>query len=222
MFADGAVGMNRSEVDDRSLAARDHTPCHRLGHEVHGPDVDVEEGVELMGLHVGKRDVGGDTRIVDQHVDATQELFGAHGEIEHGIDVVEVGLKRRGSASHSFNLFDRGLCPGVTVTVVQDHIGAVLGGIVGSEVGKSLDRADRAHMHRTTQQSLESQRTGEPSTWSNPDNRHSGTVTPTRTYRRDSGENCREFQQTVTIDGRTERAYGTACRQSDGSWKIVS
>jgi len=106
--------------------------------------------------------------------------------------------------------------------VIAIGIGAVLGGIVGSEVGKSLDRADRAHMHRTTQQSLESQRTGEPSTWSNPDNRHSGTVTPTRTYRRDSGENCREFQQTVTIDGRTERAYGTACRQSDGSWKIVS
>jgi len=25
----------------------------------------------------------------------------------------------------------------------------------------------------------------------------------------------------VTIDGRTEVAYGTACRQPDGSWKIV-
>ncbi|MEE8139357.1 MAG: RT0821/Lpp0805 family surface protein [Alphaproteobacteria bacterium] len=101
-------------------------------------------------------------------------------------------------------------------------VGAVLGGIVGSEVGKSLDRADRAHMHRTTQQSLETQRTGRASTWQNPDNRHSGTVTPTRTFRRESGEQCREFQQTVTIDDRTERAYGTACRQPDGSWKIVS
>ncbi len=101
-------------------------------------------------------------------------------------------------------------------------VGAVLGGIIGSEVGKSLDRADRAYMHRTTQQSLETQRSGQASTWRNPDNRHSGTVTPTRSYQRESGQPCREFQQTVTIDGRTERAYGTACRQSDGSWKIVS
>lgn len=106
--------------------------------------------------------------------------------------------------------------------VIAVGIGAVLGGIIGSEVGKSLDRADRAYMHRTTQQSLETQRSGQPSTWQNPDSKHSGTVTPTRTYRRQTGEHCREFQQTVTIDGRTERAYGTACRQSDGSWKIMS
>jgi surface antigen len=26
----------------------------------------------------------------------------------------------------------------------------------------------------------------------------------------------------VTIVGKTERAYGTACRQPDGSWKIVN
>ncbi len=101
-------------------------------------------------------------------------------------------------------------------------VGAVLGGIIGSEVGKSLDRADRAYMQRTTQQSLETQPLGQSSTWRNPDNQHSGTVTPTRTYQRDNGQPCREFQQTVTIDGRTERAYGTACRQSDGSWKITS
>ena len=33
---------------------------------------------------------------------------------------------------------------------------------------------------------------------------------------------CREFQQTITVGGRTETAYGTACRQPDGDWKIVS
>ena len=98
--------------------------------------------------------------------------------------------------------------------------GVLLGGIIGSEVGKSLDRADRAYMHRTTQQSLEYGRSGETSSWVNPDNQHSGTVTPTRSVRTETGGPCREFQQTVTIDGRSERAYGTACRQADGSWKI--
>lgn len=32
---------------------------------------------------------------------------------------------------------------------------------------------------------------------------------------------CREFQREVIIDGKPERAYGTACLQPDGSWKIV-
>ena len=100
-------------------------------------------------------------------------------------------------------------------------IGAILGGIIGSEVGKSLDRADRAYMQRTTQESLEYGQTGRTSTWRNPDSGHGGTVTPQRTYETAQGP-CREYQQTVTIDGRTERAYGTACRQPDGSWQKVT
>ena len=58
--------------------------------------------------------------------------------------------------------------------------------------------------------------------WLNPDIGHSGTHTPTRTYRSDSGQYCREFQQTVTIDGRTEEFYGRSCRGEDGAWRIVS
>jgi surface antigen len=32
---------------------------------------------------------------------------------------------------------------------------------------------------------------------------------------------CREFQQDVTIAGERVKAFGTACRQPDGTWKIV-
>jgi len=100
--------------------------------------------------------------------------------------------------------------------------GALLGVFVGSEIGKSLDRADRLYAARTTQSSLETTPSGTTSTWSNPDSGHRGTVTPTRTYRSARGENCREYQQTVTIGGRQETAVGRACRQSDGSWRIVN
>jgi len=31
---------------------------------------------------------------------------------------------------------------------------------------------------------------------------------------------CREFQKQIIIDGRTEQAYGEACLQPDGIWKI--
>ena len=37
-----------------------------------------------------------------------------------------------------------------------------------------------------------------------------------------AGGPCREFQESVIIDGKTQRAYGTACRQPDGTWKIVN
>ncbi|MBI1262688.1 MAG: glycine zipper 2TM domain-containing protein [Rhizobiales bacterium] len=99
--------------------------------------------------------------------------------------------------------------------------GVLLGALIGSEVGKSLDRADRAYMGQTTYGALESGRTGQTSTWRNPDSGNYGTVTPERTYNR-GDETCREYQQTVTIDGRSQRAYGTACRQPDGSWQIVN
>ena len=31
---------------------------------------------------------------------------------------------------------------------------------------------------------------------------------------------CREFQKKIFIDGHPEHAYGVACRQPDGTWKI--
>ncbi len=47
-------------------------------------------------------------------------------------------------------------------------------------------------------------------------------LTPVRTYQSVGGTSCRERQQSVTIDGKPERTYGTACRQPDGSWKVVN
>ncbi len=99
-------------------------------------------------------------------------------------------------------------------------LGTLGGAFLGSEVGKSLDRADKLSMQRTAHQALETNRTGATATWNNPDSGHSGTVTPTQTFQTASGQFCREYQQTVTIGGKTESAYGTSCRQADGSWRI--
>jgi hypothetical protein len=50
----------------------------------------------------------------------------------------------------------------------------------------------------------------------------SGAVTATREGTSTSGRYCREFLQEVSIGGRSEQAYGTACRQPDGSWEMIS
>jgi hypothetical protein len=36
-----------------------------------------------------------------------------------------------------------------------------------------------------------------------------------------AGDGCREYQSTATIDGRPTATHGVACRQPDGSWRIV-
>jgi surface antigen len=85
-----------------------------------------------------------------------------------------------------------------------------------------MDAADRREAQQAAVRALETAPSGSSVTWRNPDSGHSGAVTPTRTYQTASGQYCREYQQTVTVDGQQNRAYGTACRQSDGSWKIVN
>lgn len=100
--------------------------------------------------------------------------------------------------------------------------GAILGGLLGSSIGRSLDQADRAQMEQTTQTALERQPDRQTSSWVNPNSGNTGTITPRQTYQTSGGSYCREYSQTITVDGRTEQAVGTACRQSDGTWRVVS
>jgi surface antigen len=101
-------------------------------------------------------------------------------------------------------------------------VGTLLGAFLGSEVGKSLDRADRQAMERTTQSSLETAPSGTATSWRNPDSGNYGTVTPQPAYQTSGGEYCREYQQTIVVGGETQSAYGTACRQPDGTWRIIN
>jgi surface antigen len=99
--------------------------------------------------------------------------------------------------------------------------GVLLGGLLGGAIGDSLDQRDRQLAYQSSQAALENYQVGQTSSWSNPDNGHSGSVTPTKTYQTAQGQYCREYQQTVTVGGESQQAYGTACRQPDGSWQIV-
>lgn len=48
-------------------------------------------------------------------------------------------------------------------------LGTLAGAWAGSEVGKSLDKADKAYAQRTAQDALEYNKAKQPSTWRNPD-----------------------------------------------------
>ncbi|MEX2618302.1 MAG: RT0821/Lpp0805 family surface protein [Alphaproteobacteria bacterium] len=106
--------------------------------------------------------------------------------------------------------------------LVAVAVGALGGAFLGSEIGKSLDKADRAAIATTTHQALETGQSGQPVTWRNPDSGHYGAVTPQPAIQTGSGEYCREYTQTIQVGGQSEQAHGKACRQPDGTWKIVS
>ncbi|MEE8270999.1 MAG: RT0821/Lpp0805 family surface protein [Alphaproteobacteria bacterium] len=104
--------------------------------------------------------------------------------------------------------------------LIMTGIGTLLGAWAGSEIGASLDRADQAYAAQAAQTSFENSPTGQATTWRNPDSGHYGTITPTNTVQR-GGSVCREFTQSIYVDGRSETAVGTACRNPDGTWSIV-
>lgn len=105
---------------------------------------------------------------------------------------------------------------------IAGAVGGLAGAWAGSKIGQSLDANDKQYSQRTTQDALEYNKTGQTSTWRNPDSGNSGTVTPVRTYQSSAGNDCRTFETTIYVDGDQETGMGQACRDQEGSWKIAS
>jgi len=100
--------------------------------------------------------------------------------------------------------------------VLATMVGTVAGAAIGGSIGRTMDETDRINASAT----LENVRTGVSSGWVNPDTGYEYVMTPTNTYESGTGP-CREYTLDATIGGKTEQIYGTACRQPDGSWKVV-
>jgi len=100
-------------------------------------------------------------------------------------------------------------------------IGALGGAFLGSELGKSLDKADRLYA-KQAQTKATSAPVGQTVAWNNPDSGNSGSVVAVRDGKNtNTGDYCREYKTTINVGGKSETAYGTACRQPDGTWKIL-
>jgi surface antigen len=102
---------------------------------------------------------------------------------------------------------------GKTVATIT---GVLAGMAAGSYLGKTMDAGDQY----CAGQALEYAQDNRPVRWSNPDNNSSYVVTPVRTYE-ESGRYCRNYTTRVTTEGNTRTVTGTACRQPDGTWRMV-
>lgn len=106
-------------------------------------------------------------------------------------------------------------------SIIATAIGTLAGALIGNQIGQSLDEADKQEMHKA-EAKAHTAPVGQTIVWNNPDSGNSGTVTPVRDGRSSGSDAyCREYQTTVTVDGKKQDAYGTACQQPDGSWKVM-
>lgn len=94
-------------------------------------------------------------------------------------------------------------------------LGTLAGTAIGGSVGRSMAEVDKIK----TAQALENVRTGVSTSWKNPDSGNEYALVPTRTYDAPSGP-CREYTLDASVGGKKEKIFGTACRQSDGSWQV--
>lgn len=109
---------------------------------------------------------------------------------------------------------------GGTGKLVAVGVGTLLGAAIGASAGASLDRADVAYAERAQYQAYNAPQ-GSTIRWNNPQTGNWGTYTPQRDGYTDRGEYCREYRTTINVAGRSQQGYGTACRQPDGTWRIV-
>lgn len=104
-----------------------------------------------------------------------------------------------------------------TGSTIATVVGTLAGAALGNRVGQNFDRKDRNQFGSA----LESNQTGNTSSWSNPDTNNNYSVTPTKTYQQ-GNQPCRNFTMNANVNGQPDKVQGTACRQSDGSWKVQS
>ncbi|MDG1167621.1 MAG: RT0821/Lpp0805 family surface protein [Sulfitobacter sp.] len=104
--------------------------------------------------------------------------------------------------------------------LVATGAGVLIGALIGSEIGKSMDGADRQRANDAIRVAHRAD-IGETIRWNNALSGNFGTVTPLREGVSASGRYCREYRQTITVNGRRAIGTGIACRQPDGTWRIV-
>jgi surface antigen len=102
----------------------------------------------------------------------------------------------------------------------EARLGAVEGGLLGEDIGRSLGERDRELAVQAEYEALEYGRAGQSTPWRNADSGFRGEVVVGPSYEVNRLD-CREYTHTAYIDGRARVSRGTACREPGGNWRTV-
>lgn len=95
--------------------------------------------------------------------------------------------------------------------------GAIIGIIVGGNIGRSMDRVDQGCVG----QILEHDPDGNQVAWLGGEGNTQYQVTPQKPFKDNNGRYCRKYLTNAVAEGVNRKTYNTACRESDGTWKKI-
>jgi surface antigen len=96
----------------------------------------------------------------------------------------------------------------------------IMGGVAGGALGNYLGK-DNAEKHVATNlNALNTLGAGQTASWTDNQSGSSGSTTVNRVFTANNGQTCKAYTETVRTPQRTVTEQATACRQSDGSWKV--
>ena len=100
-------------------------------------------------------------------------------------------------------------------------ISALGGGLIGGAIGQNLAREDRRKALEAEYRALEYTQGGRAVTWTSDGGQERGEVVAAQPYRVGS-QDCRQYVHTIYTGAASQTARGSACRNNDGSWTLLS
>jgi len=101
----------------------------------------------------------------------------------------------------------------------QAIINALGGGLVAGASGQ-LSSQERIQALEAEYKALEYAQAGQPTVWGDLQGRR-GEVRAATPYRVGS-QDCRQYAHTIVLGGQPQVLRGTACRNSDGTWSLLT
>ena len=92
--------------------------------------------------------------------------------------------------------------------------GALVGAYIGSEVGENMDSQVASTI-------IETNKLNQTTKWRNPDTDLKASITPTKTFKNDSNDDCREFEYSYDHKGERSSGKNVACRDANGNWVLL-
>ncbi len=99
-------------------------------------------------------------------------------------------------------------------------VGAVLGAMIGSNIGSKLDQNDQAMAEQAANKAAKAP-IGQEIRWNNDKNGNSGSAKTIKIGVNSNGQECRQIEQQVTIEGKTDVVLIDICL-IDNHWVSAS
>jgi len=99
-------------------------------------------------------------------------------------------------------------------------IGVLAGAFIGSQIGAKMDANDHKYAEQAAQQATRAN-IGDKIVWSNNSNGHFGSARAVKEGADTNGNPCRQIEQEITIDGKTEKVMLNVCKLKNGQWVVA-